>query len=194
MPDANARISNLRQATADYVAEYNLCKCKPCHNGGTLTLLDGKCICMCTNLYEGLGCQNFKGDKIRNRGKTDSGDVRQIPTSKLNLPRCVKNWKMFLQMRDRLLTRKVTGPAGVPGQAAAGGDAPGHATATRTGLLELRAEEAQQAKNTARRINDHSPTNLYLSNKPMRKKKKKTRIKRFKVMHIFGFTWRADPS
>ncbi|XP_030291657.1 complement component C9 isoform X1 [Sparus aurata] len=67
MPDANARISNLRQATADYVAEYNLCKCKPCHNGGTLTLLDGKCICMCTNLYEGLGCQNFKGDKIRNR-------------------------------------------------------------------------------------------------------------------------------
>ncbi|XP_073334393.1 complement component C9 [Pagrus major] len=65
MPDANARIANLKQATADYVAEYNLCKCKPCHNGGTLTLLDGECICMCPHLFEGLGCQNLKGDKAR---------------------------------------------------------------------------------------------------------------------------------
>ncbi|KAM8743389.1 complement component C9 [Acanthopagrus schlegelii] len=74
MQDANARISNLRQATADYVAEYNLCKCKPCHNGGTLTLLDGKCICMCTNLFEGLSCQNFKGDKTRTRGARPTVD------------------------------------------------------------------------------------------------------------------------
>lgn len=69
IPGANSRISNLRQATADYVAEYNVCKCKPCQNGGTLTLLDGKCICMCPQVFEGLGCQNFKGDKTRAVGK-----------------------------------------------------------------------------------------------------------------------------
>lgn len=69
IPGANSRIANLKQATADYVAEYNVCKCRPCHNGGTLALLDGKCICMCSNLFEGLGCQNFKGDKARVPGK-----------------------------------------------------------------------------------------------------------------------------
>ncbi|XP_060917649.1 complement component C9 [Labrus mixtus] len=63
IPGANSRIANLRRATADYVAEYNVCKCKPCHNGGSLTLLDGKCMCLCPHLFEGLGCQNFKGDK-----------------------------------------------------------------------------------------------------------------------------------
>ncbi|KAM6975774.1 complement component C9 [Tautogolabrus adspersus] len=63
IPDANSRITNLKKATADYVAEYNVCKCKPCHNGGSLTLLDGKCICLCPHLFEGLGCQNFKGEK-----------------------------------------------------------------------------------------------------------------------------------
>lgn len=83
-------------------------------------------------------------------------------------PHCVKIWTMFfLQVRDRLLSRKVTGPAGLAGPAARGGRAPGYATAIRTGLLELRAEEAEQAKNTARQINDHSTTNLYLSNTPM---------------------------
>lgn len=69
IPDANSRITNLRQATVDYVAEYNVCKCKPCQNGGTLALLDGKCICMCPQVFEGLGCQNFKGDKSRAVGK-----------------------------------------------------------------------------------------------------------------------------
>lgn len=68
MPDANSRISNLKRATADYVAEYNVCKCKPCHNGGTLTLLDGKCMCLCPHLFEGLACQNFKGDKSKTPG------------------------------------------------------------------------------------------------------------------------------
>ncbi|KAM3874158.1 complement component C9 [Diretmus argenteus] len=63
MPDANSRIENLKQATEDYVAEYNVCKCKPCHNGGTLALLDGKCHCLCPLLYEGLACQTLKTDK-----------------------------------------------------------------------------------------------------------------------------------
>ncbi|XP_044030945.1 complement component C9 isoform X2 [Siniperca chuatsi] len=68
MPDANSRISNLKQATADYVAEYNVCKCKPCHNGGTLALLDGKCMCLCSHLFEGMACQNYKGDKAKTPG------------------------------------------------------------------------------------------------------------------------------
>ncbi|KAK2818720.1 hypothetical protein Q5P01_024281 [Channa striata] len=65
MPDANSRISNLKRATADYIAEYNVCKCKPCHNGGALTLMDGKCMCLCSHLFEGLACQNYKGDKSK---------------------------------------------------------------------------------------------------------------------------------
>ncbi|TDH02285.1 hypothetical protein EPR50_G00171340 [Perca flavescens] len=68
MPDANTRISNLKQATADYVAEYNVCKCKPCQNGGTLALLDGQCKCICSFLYEGMACQNYKADKAKNAG------------------------------------------------------------------------------------------------------------------------------
>ncbi|XP_056259992.1 complement component C9 [Seriola aureovittata] len=69
MPDANTRIANLRQATTDYIAEYNVCKCKPCHNGGTLTLVDGKCLCLCPLLYDGLACENFKADKAKNGGQ-----------------------------------------------------------------------------------------------------------------------------
>nr|XP_019937550.1 PREDICTED: complement component C9 [Paralichthys olivaceus] len=68
MPGANSRIANLKRATADYVAEYNVCKCKPCHNGGTLAMLDGKCMCLCSFLFEGMGCQNFKGDKAQHAG------------------------------------------------------------------------------------------------------------------------------
>ncbi|XP_034402581.1 complement component C9 [Cyclopterus lumpus] len=68
MPDANSRILNLKRATADYVAEYNVCKCNPCHNGGTLALLDGKCMCLCPHLYEGRSCQNLKSDKAQNPG------------------------------------------------------------------------------------------------------------------------------
>uniref|UniRef100_A0A672INH3 Complement component C9 n=1 Tax=Salarias fasciatus TaxID=181472 RepID=A0A672INH3_SALFA len=75
-PEANARISNLKRATADYVAEYNVCKCKPCHNGGTLTLLDGKCLCLCPHLFEGLACQNYKGDKARYQGTNNTPDKR----------------------------------------------------------------------------------------------------------------------
>ncbi|XP_071771263.1 complement component C9 [Centroberyx gerrardi] len=68
MLDANSRIANLKQATADYVAEYNVCKCNPCQNGGTLALLDGTCICLCPQLYEGLACQNLMTDKSASPG------------------------------------------------------------------------------------------------------------------------------
>ncbi|XP_037548251.1 complement component C9 [Nematolebias whitei] len=68
-PDSNTRISNIKRAIEDYGAEYNVCKCKPCQNGGTLALLDGKCICMCSHQFEGLACQNFKGDKAKHTGQ-----------------------------------------------------------------------------------------------------------------------------
>ncbi|XP_068190712.1 complement component C9 isoform X2 [Antennarius striatus] len=68
MPGANERITNMKQAIADYVAEYNVCKCKPCHNGGTVALLDGKCTCLCSHLFEGGSCQNYKGDKVQYSG------------------------------------------------------------------------------------------------------------------------------
>ncbi|XP_044000737.1 complement component C9 [Gambusia affinis] len=67
--DANIRITNFKRATEEYIAEYNTCKCKPCHNGATLALINGKCICMCSELFEGLGCQNFKADKASHQGK-----------------------------------------------------------------------------------------------------------------------------
>lgn len=78
MPDANTRISNLKQATADYVAEYNICKCKPCQNGGTVVLVDGKCICLCSEQFEGLACQIFKGDRSKIPGKTEQ-DTTPVP-------------------------------------------------------------------------------------------------------------------
>lgn len=71
MPGANTRISNLKRATADYVAEYNVCKCKPCHNGATLALLGGRCVCLCPHLYEGLACQNYKIDNAQDPGKRE---------------------------------------------------------------------------------------------------------------------------
>ncbi|XP_054613866.1 complement component C9 isoform X1 [Dunckerocampus dactyliophorus] len=68
MADANARMANMRRATAEYVAEYSVCKCKPCQNGATVTLLDGRCVCLCPHLFDGRACQNFKGDKAEHTG------------------------------------------------------------------------------------------------------------------------------
>ncbi|XP_061656977.1 complement component C9 isoform X2 [Syngnathoides biaculeatus] len=69
MADANVRIANMKRATADYVAEYSVCKCNPCQNGGTVTLLDGNCLCLCPHLFEGMECQNFRGDKAKYTGE-----------------------------------------------------------------------------------------------------------------------------
>ncbi|XP_061603227.1 complement component C9 [Phyllopteryx taeniolatus] len=69
MADANVRIANMKRGTADYVAEHSVCKCKPCQNGGTVTLLDGKCLCLCPHLFEGMACQNFRGDKAKYTGE-----------------------------------------------------------------------------------------------------------------------------
>ncbi|CAL8277443.1 unnamed protein product [Merluccius merluccius] len=63
MPNANVWVANLKQGIANYVAEYSVCKCKPCHNGGTVVLIDGSCTCLCDIMYEGLACQNYLPDK-----------------------------------------------------------------------------------------------------------------------------------
>ncbi|CAL8382973.1 complement component C9 isoform X1 [Gadus morhua] len=63
LPEANTKISNMKAALADYVAEYSMCKCRPCHNNGTLVLIDGLCSCFCILGYEGLACQNHEADK-----------------------------------------------------------------------------------------------------------------------------------
>lgn len=61
MPGANDRVANLKRAIAEYVAEYNVCKCKPCYNGGTVVLVNGRCSCLCLSGFtDGMACRNFK--------------------------------------------------------------------------------------------------------------------------------------
>ncbi|KAM6188185.1 LOW QUALITY PROTEIN: complement component C9-like [Sarcoramphus papa] len=48
---------NLERAIEDYVTEYSACKCEPCKNGGTLVLVDGAFICMCSSYFKGIACQ-----------------------------------------------------------------------------------------------------------------------------------------
>ncbi|XP_077096740.1 complement component C9 [Siphateles boraxobius] len=56
-PDAQPRRDNLRRALDDYMAEYSVCKCQPCQNGGTVIQIDGECKCMCSQGTEGVACQ-----------------------------------------------------------------------------------------------------------------------------------------
>uniref|UniRef100_A0ABM5FU52 Complement component C9 n=1 Tax=Pogona vitticeps TaxID=103695 RepID=A0ABM5FU52_9SAUR len=57
MPDAEIKKRNLDRAVEDYVAEYSVCKCQPCQNGGTVMLLNGKCECGCTAYFKGDACE-----------------------------------------------------------------------------------------------------------------------------------------
>ncbi|NWQ71283.1 CO9 protein, partial [Neopipo cinnamomea] len=57
MRDAHLKKQNLERAIEDYVTEYSVCKCEPCKNGGTLVLVDGACICMCSSYFKGIACQ-----------------------------------------------------------------------------------------------------------------------------------------
>ncbi|XP_048876968.1 complement component C9 [Brienomyrus brachyistius] len=62
MPHAETKKSNIERATEDYIAEYSVCKCQPCQNGGTVAMIDGQCLCLCTPQFEGLACQTLKSD------------------------------------------------------------------------------------------------------------------------------------
>ncbi|XP_044287546.1 complement component C9 [Varanus komodoensis] len=57
MLDADIKKQNLDQAVEDYVAEYNVCKCKPCLNGGTALLVNGRCECGCSSYFKGEACE-----------------------------------------------------------------------------------------------------------------------------------------
>ena len=62
-PNVNTFRTNLKEAIEDYVAEYNVCKCQPCQNGGSVILIDGICSCLCPHVFEGLACQRVMSDK-----------------------------------------------------------------------------------------------------------------------------------
>ncbi|ETE70698.1 Complement component C6, partial [Ophiophagus hannah] len=57
IPDSRIKKVNLERAVEDYVAEYSVCKCKPCLHGGTAILIEGKCECACTLFYKGEACE-----------------------------------------------------------------------------------------------------------------------------------------
>ncbi|XP_006090198.2 complement component C9 [Myotis lucifugus] len=57
MKDAHLKKENLERAIDDYVNEYSIRKCHPCQNGGTVILLDGKCVCSCPITAEGIACE-----------------------------------------------------------------------------------------------------------------------------------------
>uniref|UniRef100_A0A665V7Z9 Complement component C9 n=1 Tax=Echeneis naucrates TaxID=173247 RepID=A0A665V7Z9_ECHNA len=68
MLHATNRIVNLQRATDEYIAEYNVSKCKPCQNGGTVIQVDGKCVCLCSPLYEGKAEQLDAREEVRVQG------------------------------------------------------------------------------------------------------------------------------
>ncbi|XP_028914898.1 complement component C9 [Ornithorhynchus anatinus] len=57
MKDAQIRKKNLERAIEDYIVEFNVCKCQPCQNGGTVMLVDGECTCSCSLHFEGVACE-----------------------------------------------------------------------------------------------------------------------------------------
>ncbi|KAL8203958.1 UNVERIFIED_CONTAM: hypothetical protein K2H54_065671 [Gekko kuhli] len=73
MPNAHTKKQNLERAVEDYVAEYNVCKCQPCQNGGTVILVNGECICACSPYFKGLACQIPKYEQITAQTFTDGG-------------------------------------------------------------------------------------------------------------------------
>ncbi|NWY49984.1 CO9 protein, partial [Chionis minor] len=60
MRNAYLKKQNLERAIEDYITEYSVCKCEPCKNGGTVVLVDGACVCMCSSYFKGIACQTPK--------------------------------------------------------------------------------------------------------------------------------------
>lgn len=106
---------------------------------------------MCQHQFEGLSCQNYKGDKAQHTGKRTSPNNIVV----FSLHDEINN---ALQVRDLQLTRKVTGPAGHPGPLVVEANRGGPAAATQKVSLELHAEETPPARGTAEQ------KEVYLSN------------------------------
>ncbi|XP_060698322.1 complement component C9 [Hemiscyllium ocellatum] len=69
MRNATVIRQNLEQAISDYEAEFSVCKCAPCMNGGTVIQLDGQCRCLCSMMFQGLACET---PKLQNKDKEGS--------------------------------------------------------------------------------------------------------------------------
>ncbi|XP_070599513.1 complement component C9-like [Erythrolamprus reginae] len=115
IPDSRQKKVNLNRAVEEYVAEYSVCKCKPCLHGGTVMLINGKCECTCTQYYKGKACEIPLQDHIPADGAVQGSWS------------CWSNWSTC-QQGKRQRTRRCDNPApGYNGKACPGASLePGH--------------------------------------------------------------------